>query len=105
MIAAVVPDLMDRSKFVGADVRFIRKPADADGADLVVVDLDRCDDIAGFARLAVRTVGFGAHVESDRLLGARDAGFDQVMARSAFFRRLPEMLGEAPSGRIDPTTG
>lgn len=105
MIAAVVPDLMDRSRFTGVDVRFIERPADARGADLVVVDLDRCTDLHGFAALAIRTVGFGSHVDADGLAEAGDAGFDEVLARSVFFRRLPEILGQPSSGRIDPLTG
>lgn len=106
MIAAAVPDLMDRSRFAGVDVRFIECPADAAGADLVVVDLDRCTDTAGFAALPCRTIAFGSHVDADGLVEASEAGFDQVMARSAFFRRLREILGaDGAAGRIDPAAG
>lgn len=105
MIVAAVPDLMDRSKFADAEVTFIRRPADAERADLVLVDLDRCGDIEGFGALPIRTVGFGAHLDAARLREARAAGFDEVMARSVFFRRLPEFLRPPASGRIDPDVG
>lgn len=40
-----------------------------------------------------RLVAFGSHVEVDRLQAARQAGFDVVMARSEFTKRLAELLG------------
>jgi hypothetical protein len=36
----------------------------------------------------VRVVGFGSHVDRARLEAAREAGCDEVLARSAFFARL-----------------
>lgn len=101
-VAACVPDLMDRSKVaaaaaaVGADVAFVARPADlaAAGADVVVVDLSRPGVLEALASLAgVRTVGFGSHVDRALLDAARAAGCDEVLARSAFFARLPEVLG------------
>ena len=41
---------------------------------------------------AVRTLGFVSHVDSDTIAAARAAGVDQVLARSAFVDRLPEIL-------------
>lgn len=105
MIAALVPDLMDRSRFGDVDITFIRQPADAGDAELVVVDLDRCADVAGFGALQIPSIGFGAHVDADGLQEARAAGFDRVLARSEFFRRLPEILSGASSDRIDPDAG
>lgn len=88
---------MDRSRFGGVvkgggAVRFIGSAAEADGADLVVVDLDRCDDVAAFGSLATRTIGFGSHVDERGLAAATAAGFDEVLARSVFFRRLSDLL-------------
>ena len=37
-------------------------------------------------------VGFASHVASDLIAAAREAGCDQVMARSAFTKQLPELL-------------
>jgi hypothetical protein len=105
MIAAVVPDLMDRSRFADVDITFIRQPADTEDAELVVVDLDRCSDVAGFGALQIPSIGFGAHVDAGGLQEARAAGFDRVVARSEFFRRLPEILSETMSVRIDPDAG
>lgn len=92
MIAAHIPNLMDRSRFGGDKVRFVDRAQAAAEADCVIVDLDRCDDIDSFAALDCYTIGFCAHVDADRMEAAASAGFDEVMARSAFFRRLPELL-------------
>ena len=101
-IVGYVPDLMDRSRIEGAapgPVRFASSPADlvelAGRADLVVVDLSRpgvLDVLADVSALGVRVVGFGSHVDTDTLAAARSAGCDQVLARSAFFGRLGELL-------------
>ena len=98
MIAAHIPNLMDRSRFGGSDVRFVAEAAEAVDADLVLVDLDRCVEVDAFASLGGHTVGFGAHVDGDRLALAAAVGFDEVMARSAFFRRLPSLLTEEGEG-------
>lgn len=98
MIAAHVPDLMDRSKFGAISVRFVRHAAEAEGASLVLVDLDRCADVESFAALPARTVGYCSHVDGDRMAAASGAGFDQVLARSVFFRRLSELVASAVGG-------
>jgi hypothetical protein len=41
----------------------------------------------------VRTLGFGSHVDTATFDAARAAGCDQVMARSAFFSQLRDLLG------------
>lgn len=41
---------------------------------------------------AIRIVGFISHVQEQLILDARAAGCDQVMARSAFIRQLPELM-------------
>lgn len=92
MIAAHIPNIMDRSRFGGDSVRFVKAAHEAADASVIIVDLDRCEDVEGFAALAGQTIGFGAHVDTERLAAAEAAGFDDVMARSAFFRRLPELL-------------
>jgi len=92
-IAAHVPNLFDRSRFAG-QVTFVDTGAEAAAMapTLVIVDLDRCDDIEGFVLTGVRVVGFGPHVDSELHRRATDAGYSDVLARSVFFKRLPELL-------------
>src|SRR5690349_5634767 len=71
------------------------------GARLVLLDLDG----QGFSRVeavralkadrrtrAVRTVGYLPHVMADLKAQAQAAGCDEVVARSAFVKRLPQLL-------------
>ncbi len=101
-IVAYVPDLMDRSKVAaaGKEVTFVNTPADlpaaAAEADLVVVDLTRPGVVEMVAGLAGPVVGFANHTERELMDSARKAGCSTVLARSAFFSRLSELL--APDG-------
>lgn len=94
VVAVFAPDLGDRSRFDGVDVIHIRRPEQLDGLNLrlVVVDLDRSQDLQQFVRASVATVGFGSHVDAERQQLAIDVGFTEVMARSVFFRKLPEIV-------------
>ena len=47
------------------------------------------------ALAAVKTLGYVSHVDSPTIAAAREAGVDQVMARSAFADRLGEILTTA----------
>jgi hypothetical protein len=93
---AYVPDLMDRSRLSGLDVTFVASPEDLVAAgpdDVVVVDLGRDAVLHVLPRVqGARTIGFGSHVDRERLERARAAGCDEVMARSEFFRRAHEIL-------------
>lgn len=40
----------------------------------------------------IRLLGFFSHVQTELEKRAREAGFEQVMPRSAFSKRLPEIL-------------
>jgi hypothetical protein len=94
-IAAYVPDLMDRSKVASAgDVTFVSRPADLAGveADVVVVDLMRPGVLEVLPALSTRIVGFARHTEPALMAAAHAAGCDVVLARSAFFSRLDEVL-------------
>jgi hypothetical protein len=113
-VVALIPDLMDRSKVSAAvsgdpavQVDFVSSAAalsarlgtgapNREAVDLVVVDLSRPGVIAmveGLDRSAgLRIIGFGSHVDRDLMRSARDAGCDQVLARSAFFSQLPAVL-------------
>ena len=119
-VVAYVPDLMDRSRVeiacrtAGRTVEFVARPADlaravADGARFVVVDLAPAGVLDILAHLApAHTVGFASHVDRTLLEAARAAGCDEVLARSAVFRRLsrPDGVGqgaEAATRRVTST--
>src|SRR5213596_2584138 len=98
-VVAYVPDLMDRSRLSAAvtDVRFVPSPAGLTGAsgpgDVVVVDLGRPGVLDVLPSLTGRRViGFGSHVERELLAAAKAAGCGEVLARSAFFGGLPDLL-------------
>ena len=113
MILAVLDDLMFTSKIkttasqLGVTVAFARSP-DAALAEmrksppaLVVFDLNnpRTDPLGIVARMkqdptlaSVRTVGYASHVQTDVINAAREAGVDDVMARSAFTQQLAAIL-------------
>ena len=98
-IAAHAPDLMDQSKIRGAlpDVTFVRR-ADAlptTDANIVLVDLNRPGVLDAVGAIEATVIGFGSHVDDDLLQAARDAGCDEVLARSVFFARLAR-------GALDP---
>ena len=96
-VVAFVPDLMDRSRVASAGpVEFVGSAADlpdaAAGADLVIVDLSRPGVLEVLPDIGAPTVGFGSHVDRALLAAAADAGCQQVLPRSAFFSRLPDLL-------------
>ena len=94
-VAAHVPDLMDRSRLrsTKAEVALVADPAELVGldVDLVVVDLSRPGVLEVLGDIGVRTVGFAAHVEEELMAAASTAGCDEVLARSVFFRRFPDL--------------
>lgn len=94
---AYVPDLMDRSKVSSVGpVTFVANPSDlpaaAKGATLVVVDLSRPGVLEILPQIAARTIGFGRHDDRERLAAASAAGCDRVLARSAFFSQVAQLL-------------
>ena len=113
MVLAVLDDLLFTSKIktaagaLGVAVTFARS-ADAAVAEmkkaapaLVLLDLNnpRTDPLGLVERMKadpalamVPTVGFASHVQTDVIAAARRAGVADVMARSAFVQRLPEIL-------------
>lgn len=100
-VVAYVPDLMDRSKVAAApaDVTFVRQPAElaeaAADADLVVVDVTRPGTIEALAALdGTRVIAFSKHTNREAMDAATAAGAHQVLARSAFFARLNDLLSE-----------
>lgn len=113
MILAVLDDLMFTSKVrsaasgLGATVQFARSREAALAAAreqqprLIILDLNnaRTDPLGIVAALKVDdttracpTLGYVSHVQTDVIEAARRAGIDEVLARSAFTARLPELL-------------
>jgi hypothetical protein len=103
------PDLMDRSKVAAAapSAVIVPRPELIDPApgDTVVLDLSRDAAMGALAHLAAtgaRVIGFASHVDRQRAAAASADGCE-VLARSAFFGRLPALLGspapvETPPG-------
>ena len=114
MVLAVVDDLLFSSKIravaaaAGETVVFVRNADNVTAAclehqpRLILIDLDRdalkpADTIADIRAMPAsptspRIVGFGSHVNVERLRAARDAGADEALARSAFVATLPALL-------------
>jgi len=94
-VAAFVPDLMDRSRIAAAvsDVVFVRTPEELVdvAADVIVLDAGRPGVLDVVPSLRGRIVAFGSHVDTELLDAARAAGVDEVLPRSVFFRRLPNL--------------
>ncbi len=71
--------------------------------DLLLVDLHGDGDPLEVVRVlkandetrGIRIIGFHSHVDLELRERARRAGTDEVMPRSAFSTRLPEILGGA----------
>ena len=114
MIICAIDDLIfsikisTAAKHLGADVFFERTAADIvprvreKHPSLVIFDLNsqKLAPLEAIAALKadpelrhVRTLGYVSHVDEATVAAARQAGVDQVMARSAFTQRLPEILG------------
>jgi DNA-binding NarL/FixJ family response regulator len=97
-VTALTTDLLDRSRFPDG-VAFVRRADALDvAAEVIVVDLSRPDALEGVRRLraagsGARIVAYGSHVERALLAAARDAGCDDVLARSAFFADVVDALG------------
>ena len=113
MVIVAVDDLMFASrissaaKALGVEIAFARSPealveaVRTKAPRLVILDLNSVkvrplEAIAALkadpALAAVRTVGFVSHVQTELIGEARQAGVDQVMARSAFVSQLPQLL-------------
>jgi len=101
-IVAYVPDLMDRSRVAAAtnEITFVADLASLPGAaaqaEIVVVDLTRAGVLEIVPTLHGPVIGFANHTERDLMEAARSAGCATVLARSAFFSRLSDLL--APDG-------
>ncbi len=113
MIVCVLDDLLfsvkisTAAKLLGSDVYFERTPGMAftrvkeTQPSLVIFDLNsvKLNPLAAIAELkadpatrGIRTLGFVSHVHTDVIEAARQAGVDEVLARSAFSAQLKEIL-------------
>jgi CheY-like chemotaxis protein len=126
MVLCVVDDLMfsikisTAAKALGAPVFFERNAAAVidrvreKQPALVIFDLNSqklrpLDAIAALkadpSLQQIPTLGYVSHVQTDLIQAARDAGIDQVLARSAFTERLGEILttgGTSREGQAPP---
>lgn len=113
MILAVLDDLLFSSKIrnaaaqTGTPVRFAKSSEDALAEmrkslpSLVIFDLNsrHTEPLATLAAMkkdsalaTIPTLGFASHIQSDVFTAARDAGMDEVLARSAFTQKLGEII-------------
>lgn len=103
-VVAFVPDMIDRSRLAaaaaaaGRTLELVRTPGElaeraGSGAVLCLLDLARPGVVEILPSLAgMQTVGFASHVERDLISRARAAGCGRVLARSAFFGSLGDLL-------------
>jgi CheY-like chemotaxis protein len=113
MVLCVVDDLLfsvkisTAAKSLGVDIYFERAADDVlprireKQPRLVIFDLNssRLRPLEAIATMKadpalknIRTLGYASHVQTDTIAAARNAGVDQVLARSAFSERLGEIL-------------
>ena len=92
---AVPVDVVPTAKFESA----VGRLQNANERTAVLVDLNSAQAPDLIRRLKTGpdpnrffVVGFVSHVASDLISAAREAGCDQVMARSAFTKQLPDLL-------------
>jgi hypothetical protein len=101
---ALVTDLIFASriggeaKAAGVQVRILRKPEQilqAEG-DLLLADLNlegATEAAAQWGKIqGRRVVGFVSHIDSAAISAARDAGVQEIVARSRFIAMLPDLL-------------
>ena len=100
--AGVAVDIVSAAQFRPALESHAAKEAILEA---VIVDLNSAAalDVIGALRHDARVgspavIGFVSHVAADVISAARAAGCDQVLARSAFAKQLPEMLRKLTQG-------
>lgn len=114
-VVALVTDLIFASKIqataravgvvvdVVRDLPSLRAAVDRSSPALALIDLNgtAIDPCAAIAELKAqprppRVVAYVSHVDADRAAAGRRAGADEILARSAFSTRLPELLAGSP---------
>ena len=120
MIVCVVDDLIfsvkisTAAKALAAPVFFERSPdmvlprIREKQPSLVIFDLNssKLQPLDAIARMKadpglrdIRTLGYVSHVQTDVIAAARNAGIDEVLARSAFSEQLAQILRPSPATR------
>jgi CheY-like chemotaxis protein len=112
-VVALIPDLIFRTKVSGTGAALgipvacaatageVATLVQADPPRLILVDLNAPPGEvtaaiqAGRAAGCRRIVAFYAHIETELAEAARQSGATDVMPRSAFNARLPELLADA----------
>lgn len=100
-VVSVVPDLMLSSR-VGTSLQAAGHevendtavPAELDGVDLVVADLDAVDP-ESLAGLGVPAIGFYQHTDVETKRQADEAGLAFAVPRSRMVRELPDLVARA----------
>jgi CheY-like chemotaxis protein len=116
MVLVLLDDLLFTSKIrtaanqLGVTVAFARSSGGAlddmrrNRPSLLILDLNnpRTDPLGTVGAMkadpslaGIPTVGFASHVQTDVIEAARRAGVGEVLARSAFTQKLPEILERA----------
>jgi DNA-binding NarL/FixJ family response regulator len=106
-VAALVDDLLDRSRIAAAlpDAAVCRDRTAVAAADVIIVDLARhAADVAPLRATwpDARIVAYGAHVDHAALAAARTDGADEVLPRSRFFQD-PAAAVASPSDAMPPS--
>jgi hypothetical protein len=103
-VLVLVRDLMFSSKITATArsesilVKIVRDAAKLteEGGNRLIVDLNQDGAIPAAAQWKARTggtvVGFVSHVDTSTIAEAREAGLDQVLARSRFVETLADVL-------------
>ena len=105
-VLAIVDDLAFRSKMEAASAHLgveldvaaalpeVRKNWRLAIIDLNLANGDPLEIIRSLKQQlpAIPLVGYGSHVQTELMASAHAAGCDQVLPRSAFVQRLPELL-------------
>jgi hypothetical protein len=113
IVLALVRDLIFASRITaaarsaGIETRIIRDPAMLQSlpGSLLLADLNQPGVIAASKKWKDqhrgRVVGFVSHVDGPTIEAARQAGLDQILARSGFVQQLPQLLAAT---HLDPSS-
>lgn len=109
-VIAVVDDLFfatrirETARQIGVEIELVpfvqlRERVARGAVNAVILDLSAAPALdalrmlkADAATASAQVAGFASHVAIETIAAARAAGCDQVLARSAFTRQLPELL-------------
>jgi hypothetical protein len=101
-VVAFAPDLMDRSRIAAAipETVFVRSAGELTStpARVVLLDVGRPGALATIPTIDAPVIGFASHVDDELIDAARAAGCRDVLPRSRFFRRLPEIVAAVDAG-------